>query len=181
MRVAPLGAFFADDLDALIEHARRSAEIAHAHPEGIAGAIAVAAAAAWAWRMRGTEPPAQQHFFDCILPLVPESEVANQLHHARDLSADQPIETVVTTLGNGRNVSAQDTVPFALWCAARHLDDYAAAFWLTASGLGDVDTTCAIVGGIVASYTGIDGIPAGWIAAREPLPEWPFDEDLLSQ
>ena len=177
MRVAPLGAFFADDLDALVEHARRSAEVTHAHSEGIAGAIAVAAAAAWAWRMHDTEPPAQQHFFDAILPLVPESEVANRLHQARDLSPDQPIAAVATTLGNGRNVSAQDTVPFALWCAAQHLDDYAAAFWLTASGLGDVDTTCAIVGGIVASYTGVDGIPAGWIAAREPLPEWPFDND----
>jgi ADP-ribosylglycohydrolase len=175
MRVAPLGAFFADDLGALIEHARRSAEVTHAHPEGIAGAIAVAAAAAWAWRMRGAHPPAQQNFFDCILPLVPASEVANRLHQARELPPEQPIESVVTALGNGRNVSAQDTVPFALWCAAQHLDDYTAAFWLTASGLGDVDTTCAIVGAIVASYSGVEGIPAAWIAAREPLPAWPFD------
>jgi ADP-ribosylglycohydrolase len=177
MRVAPLGAFFADDLETLVEHARRSAVVTHSHPEGIAGAIAVAAAAAWAWRMRGANPPAQQQFFDCILPLVPESEVASRLRHARDLPLEQPIEHVAAALGNGRNVSAQDTVPFAIWCAARHLDDYAAAFWLTASGLGDVDTTCAIVGGIVASYTGVDGIPAGWLAAREPLPAWPFDLD----
>jgi ADP-ribosylglycohydrolase len=176
MRVAPLGAFFADDLEALVEHARRSAEITHAHPEGIAGAIAVAAAAAWAWRMRGARPPTQQDFFEHILPLVPASEVASRLHQARDLRFEQPIEAIATALGNGRNVSAQDTVPFALWCAARRLDDYEAAFWLTASGLGDVDTTCAIVGGIVASYTGVEGIPDAWMAAREPLPEWPFEQ-----
>jgi ADP-ribosylglycohydrolase len=175
MRVAPLGAFFADDLEALVDHARRSAEVTHAHPEGIAGAIAVAAGAAWAWRMRGTDPPARQDFFDCILPLVPASEVASRLRQARDLPFEQPIAEVAAILGNGRNVSAQDTVPFAIWCAAQHLNDYAAAFWLTASGLGDVDTTCAIVGGIVASYTGVRGIPDAWMAAREPLPTWPFD------
>jgi ADP-ribosylglycohydrolase len=45
MRVAPLGAYFAEaPRAALIEQARRSAEVTHAHPEGIAGAIAVAAA-----------------------------------------------------------------------------------------------------------------------------------------
>jgi ADP-ribosylglycohydrolase len=35
-----------------------------------------------------------------------------------------------------------------------------------------VDTTAAIAGGVVAAYTGIDGIPSAWLAAREPLPEW---------
>ena len=44
--------------------------------------------------------------------------------------------------------------------------------WLTVSGLGDRDTTCAIVGGIVACYVGEEGIPAAWLQAREPLPDW---------
>ena len=78
------------------------------------------------------------------------------------------------TYDNGTLVTAQDTVPFVLWCAAQHLDDYPEALWLTASGLGDVDTTCAMVGGIVASFTGMAGIPPEWQAQREPLPQWPF-------
>ena len=48
MRVAPLGAYFADDLGEVVEQARASAEVTHAHPEGQAGAIATAVAAAWA-------------------------------------------------------------------------------------------------------------------------------------
>ena len=32
MRVAPIGAYFADDLEAVVEHAARSAEVTHAHP-----------------------------------------------------------------------------------------------------------------------------------------------------
>ena len=50
MRVAPLGAYFADDLDRVVAEAARSAAPTHAHPEGVAGAVAVAVAAALAWR-----------------------------------------------------------------------------------------------------------------------------------
>ena len=46
MRVAPVGAYFADDMDKVLYHARASAEITHAHIEGIAGAMAVAASSA---------------------------------------------------------------------------------------------------------------------------------------
>jgi ADP-ribosylglycohydrolase len=80
-------------------------------------------------------------------------------------------------LGNGRCTSAQDTVPFALWAAARNLDDFEQAFWTTASAGGDVDTTCAIVGGIVAAKVGADGLPAQWRAACEPLPSWSAASD----
>ena len=54
MRVGPVGAYFADDLDACVSQARASALVTHAHPEAQAGAIAVALAAAVAWRSRST-------------------------------------------------------------------------------------------------------------------------------
>jgi hypothetical protein len=76
-------------------------------------------------------------------------------------------------LGNGSRITSPDTVPFALWCAARHLDDYAEALWTAASAGGDNDTNCAIVGGIVGSANGVAGIPRAWLAAREPL-DWPY-------
>jgi ADP-ribosylglycohydrolase len=69
-------------------------------------------------------------------------------------------------------ISAPDTVPFTLWCVARHMDNFEAAMWTTVSGLGDRDTTCAIVGGIVALYVGDKGIPQEWQQARESLTEW---------
>ncbi len=34
---------------------------------------------------------------------------------------------------------------------------------------GDCDTNAAIVGGIVALSVGREGIPADWLAAREPI------------
>jgi ADP-ribosylglycohydrolase len=57
-----------------------------------------------------------------------------------------------------------------LWCAAQRLRDYESALWLTVAALGDRDTTCAMVGGIVACHTGAAGLPAEWLAHREPLP-----------
>jgi len=179
MRVAPLGAFFADDLAAVVEQADRSARVTHAHPEGIAGAIAVAVAAAWAWRLRGSPPPRPQDFLDLVRASVPDTSVALRTSLARDLAAaGAPLSRVVEVVGNGSEVTAQDTVPFVLWSAAQHLDNYEEALWQTVSGLGDMDMTCAMVGGIVASYTGIDAIPAEWRRNREPLPGW-VSQDLL--
>lgn len=177
MRVAPVGAFFADDINAVIEQAARSSVITHTHDEAIAGAIAVAVAVAQACLLRSSaDVSSRSEFLDLVLPHVPESEVRSKIRQARDMSANASVQFAVSVLGNGVKVSAQDTVPFALWCAAEQLSNYEEALWLTVSGLGDRDTTCAIVGGIVASYTGTEGIPSEWLKARERLPAWPFAE-----
>ena len=178
MRVAPLGAYFADDLDAAAEQAARSAEVTHAHPEGIAGAIAVAVAAGCAARRQEAQPgdARAEELFDTVLRFVPASNVRNGIERARALRANIAVAHAAAVLGSGILISAQDTVPFALWCAARHLDKYEEALWATVSGLGDRDTTCAIVGGIVACSAGIESIPAEWRANREPLPTWHLDQ-----
>ena len=79
--------------------------------------------------------------------------------------------TVAAVLGCGRRTSAHDTVPFTLWAAARHLGDYETAFWSTVQAGGDMDTTCAIVGGIVAAGPG-GAPPRAWLDGAEPLPAW---------
>lgn len=174
MRVAPVGAYFADDLDQVVEQARRSAEVTHAHPEGVAGAIALAVAAAWAWRIGQGGAPAFASLLDLVLLYVPESEVRSRLERATILSPGAPAQHGAGLLGSGLQVSAQDTVPYAIWCAGSYLSDFEAALWHTAGGLGDVDTTCAMVGGIVALRVGWEGIPVEWRQNREPLPNWPF-------
>lgn len=177
MRVAPLGAYFADDMDALVENARRSAEVTHAHPEAAAGAIAVAGAAAVAWNARGSEPPSRSDFINEVLMVMPRRrDLGYPVLRARDLHPSMPLKEVIEILGNGSQVTCQDTVPFVLWCAGEALINYEEALWLTASAGGDRDTTCAMVGGIVACYTGIESIPDTWRARREPLPAWAIGE-----
>jgi ADP-ribosylglycohydrolase len=167
MRVAPLGAWFADDLDAVATEAVRSAAVTHAHDEAIAGTVAVAVAAALSVNgVSGSELVA------AVTARVPDGEVASRLRRATKIAPSADPRHVAAMLGCGQEISAVDTVPYAIWCAAGNLDDLTEALWTTALAGGDVDTTCAIVGGIVAGRTGLSGVPADWWEACEPLPAW---------
>jgi ADP-ribosylglycohydrolase len=173
MRVAPLGAYFADDLQRIAEQARLSSIPTHSHAEAVAGAIAVAVAAGLAWQMKNSaEPPDSQEFLQRIHQHLPDSHVRKGIRNAIELGPEASVGAAVARLGNGSAVTAPDTVPFALWCAARYLVSYEAALWATVSGLGDRDTTCAIVGGIVVMYAGVESIPAEWLGHREQIPSW---------
>jgi ADP-ribosylglycohydrolase len=171
MRVAPLGAWFADDLDRVAKEARASAMVTHMHSEGVAGAVAIAIAAAMAWRLRenpSTDPVLE--FFNEVHKRTPDSETRRGIGHAFQIRQFQSAESAARTLGNGSGVTCPDTVPFAIWAAAKHLHSYRDAIAATASVGGDVDTNCAIVGGIVALHAGWPGIPAEWLRQIEPLP-----------
>ena len=140
----------------------------------------MAVAAAWAWRLRErAERPTRSEFIDVLLPSVPESEVRTKMLQARDLGARVSVLSAAAKLGNGSQVSAQDTVPFVLWCAGHHLGRYEEAIRQTLRGGGDLDTTCAMVGGIVVLSGGTESIPLQWRNAREPLPDWPFQKFQL--
>ncbi|GAA1351455.1 ADP-ribosylglycohydrolase family protein [Streptomyces beijiangensis] len=162
MRVAPLGAWFSDDLEVVARQAELSAEVTHAHPQGIAGAVAVATAAALS--VRG------ELDIRAVAERTPEGAVREGLLRAVGVPFATEPWKASDLLGNGQRIRADDTVPFAVWTAARHPEDLEAALWATAEALGDVDTTCAITGGIVAARTGVEGVPASWRERRESLP-----------
>ncbi|MFG1793686.1 ADP-ribosylglycohydrolase family protein [Nocardia sp. NPDC049149] len=172
MRVAPLGAYFAGDPDRAAAQAALSAEVTHRHPEAIVGAmmVAVAASHAASTRESGCTP---SELLDAVEPYFIDGRTAAGVRRARNLLGRSVVEAAYE-LGNGAEVSAQDTVPFTLWVAATFLDDYPAAVTACVEAGGDADTTAAIVGGIVAAHTGIGGrgIPETWLQAREPLPVW---------
>ncbi len=162
MRVAPVGGYFAGDPARAAEEARLSAMVTYAHLEGQAGAIAVAVAAAIA---ASVPHPTGRDFLKEVLPYVPDSLTRQHIREAMDIPPDALVEAAAR-LGTGYKVSAQDTVPFCLWSAAYHLDNFEEALWWTVRGSGDCDTTCAIVGGIVALAA---EVPAFWLQRREPL------------
>ncbi|MEU6746779.1 ADP-ribosylglycohydrolase family protein, partial [Spirillospora sp. NPDC046719] len=110
--------------------------------------------------------PSPGGFLDEVLARTPQGTVRQGIAETRRLLTIGDPATAAAVLGNGRQVAAHDTVPFTLWAAARHLGDYERAFWTTASAGGDIDTTCAIVGGIVRRP------PAAWLTETEPLPSW---------
>ncbi|MFD4443823.1 ADP-ribosylglycohydrolase family protein [Nocardia sp. NPDC058519] len=175
MRVAPLGAYYCDDPQRVVTEAVRSAQVTHMHPEGVIGAVAVAIAAGQAAHARRTQNlPTATEFLTAVLDRLEPGETTRGVRRARTLLGTTIVEAA-HELGNGSRVKAQDTVPFALWVAATYLDDYPAAVTACIEADGDIDTTCAIAGGIVAAYTGAatgTGLPEAWLAAREPLPAW---------
>lgn len=167
MRVAPLGVWFAEDLDAVARDAELSAQVTHAHPEAAVGAVAVAVAAALS-----SKGIAGSDLLEAVVERTWESEVRQGLRNAAKLGLRASPHAAAAVLGSGQKISSMDTVPFALWCAARHLDNLAEALWTAVTPGGDTDTVGAIVGGVVAAATGLDAVPQEWLEACEPLPGW---------
>ena len=179
MRAAPIGAFFAPDLERVRDEALRSAAPTHAHPDGAAGAVAVAIAAALATSREAT---VREAMLDVVAHWTPPSKTRDRILRAAQLGLAFDVQLAGEELGTGSNVTSHDTVPFALWVAARHLDSYEEALWTATAHPGlelssnalsifaiDRDTVGAIVGGIVACAVGVDGIPVLWRAATEPI------------
>jgi ADP-ribosylglycohydrolase len=170
MRIAPLGAWFADDLDRVAKEARASAMVTHMHEEGVAGGIAIAVAAAMAWRLRDKTPETATEFFNEVHKRTPEGETRRGIAQAFEIRDLESPLAAARRLGNGSRVICPDTVPFAVWAAAKYFGRYREAIAATASVGGDIDTNCAIVGGIVALSAGWEGIPKNWLQEMEALP-----------
>lgn len=164
MRVAPVGAYFADNLARCVEEAAHSADPTHGHPEARAGAIAIAVGAAL---MTSSELEGDG-FLDAVLARTPDSAVRLGIEKARALRGED-VRKAGELLGNGSGVLCEDTVPFCLWVTARLSRSFEDAMWATVSVLGDRDTTCAIVGGMVVMRTGEAAIPREWLERVEPF------------
>ncbi|MCB9231978.1 MAG: ADP-ribosylglycohydrolase family protein [Bacteroidia bacterium] len=168
MRASPIGAYFFDQPGEIEKQAVKSAEVTHYNLEGIAGAIAVARAAGLATETRIHQSQIDPlDFIQIVRDALPDSDTKSKINKSLSVPYSYSIETVKTILGNGINMTAQDTVPFCIWCAAYNLRDFESAIWKAVSALGDRDTICAIVGGITIMSTDESKIPADWIKSVE--------------
>ena len=107
---------FADQsLTVVCDEARRSAEVTHAHAEGIAGGIAVAVAAVLAWRARDAGGPLGAGWIKAVRDNVPSGHTRDGIDEALGFPLDATIGEAARALGNGSGVTAPDTVPLCLW------------------------------------------------------------------
>lgn len=170
MRVASIGAYFFDDLDLVVENAIRSAEVTHMNEEAVAGAIAVAIAAALATNVFLNRLSFDAtDFLKRVLEYVPQSDTRSKINKALHLPYSYNIDTVKSALGDGTKILAQDTVPISLWCVAHNIDNFESALWKAVSVLGDRDTICAIVAGIVILSAKRNTVPAKWAKEVEQV------------
>jgi ADP-ribosylglycohydrolase len=163
MRVCPIGAYHFDDLEKVKTLAEKSALVTHANAEGVAGAIAVAIATALATRLRKEHQKMEPLvFIDAVIREMNGSDTRSKIAKSMNLPYSYHIETIRNVLGNGVNMTSQDTVPFVIWCAAHNLQDFRAGLWKAVSILGDRDTICAMVGGILILSAPEPTVPEDW-------------------
>lgn len=158
MRIAPVGVRFAFDPDRLLEQARRSVTVTHAHPLGIDGAVAQAAAVAAAVRGDDVVTAARE--------AVETDEMSRQLDTVAELLPEplaDPTE-MAAALGNGS--TAPESVPTAVYAACR-TDDFREAVTFAVRCGGDTDTIGAMAGAIAGARHGRKAIPSSWLDALE--------------
>ncbi len=170
MRVGPIGGYFSssDDFEQMVATARASATVTHSHQEAIAGAIAVAAATAFACSTNPFEADySPEDFIRRVAAATPESDTKYRIAKAASFPKETHLETLKVVLGNGSKITAPDTVPFTIWSAAHGMQSFEEALWKSVSVLGDRDTICAIVGGIVIMACDPKSIPLSWVESVE--------------
>lgn len=164
MRAPVIGLYFARRPDALLDAARTSASITHAHQLGIDGALLLASATALA--LAGEAPAA--------LLRQAASRCRSEAFTMRAAAAAQWLETgaapaardVVRTLGN--KISASESCVTALYAALRFRDQpFQDLLRFIADGSGDVDTIGAMAGAVWGAANGIGQLPAAQIARLE--------------
>lgn len=152
MRVSPVAHAF-NDLDEVLEHARRTAAVTHDHPEGTKGAQAIAAAIFLA--RTGHDKGA----------------IASYVTRTFGYNLDRTVEELCA-LGEF-DVTCQKTVPQAI-TAFLGSDDFESAVRNAIAIGGDSDTLACMAGGIAEAYYG--GVPASIVERTHAL----LDERLGS-
>ena len=149
MRASVVGACFYDNFIKLKLNAKLSCEVTHANKEAIEGTKAIALAAAFAVQEKlGSIRLSRQDFIQKVQNELDDSDMKSKLNKALYLDGNPSIELLVKTLGNGINMTAQDTVPIVIWMLSRYRNNFEECLWNTVSALGDRDTTCAMAGGV---------------------------------
>lgn len=175
MRVAPLGAFYAGKLGLfeLMAETKLQAEVTHCHPEGINGSIATSVASYYVTLLAQDNSDLKNNrLLETVRGSLYTGQVYDGLSKAIDLPFDTPIGKAIEILGNGTHVTCQDTVPLCCWLMAKALtlypieEMYEKSIIETSMAFGDVDTNCAIVGGVVGI---ISPPPQKWVKFCNPM------------
>lgn len=173
MRVAPLGAYFADDANRLREMVRRCTQITHTDSKAEIGAQAIARMAAWIVRDDISQRPPGHAFMDHLRAVSPDAEWRSLVTHIdAACEADLNVSDFADQLGLERGVTGfiYHTVPVVLYAWYRHCDDFERTLTAVWECGGDTDTTGAIAGALAGLTVGESGIPREWI---DGIREWP--------
>lgn len=170
MRAGPIGLFFFDDPQQLVQAAHDQGRITHQDPRCSAGAVAIAGAVALALRGGPIEPRAflsqLGEWAETLEPSV--ASYVRQLAEWVLLPPDKAV-TPIARAGKAPGYSDgwQGISPFvtgsvlwSLYAFLRTPQDYWATICTAIAVGGDVDTTAAMAGAISGAYLGLEAIPS---------------------
>ena len=170
MRVAPVGLLFSGDTERLMEMARSSSIVTHTHPVATCGARLQAFSVARALSLDRNRP-VDENRETFLRSLVDISEglvdpFPERIAIIREFLENEPDDDeIVDRLGN--NVVSVNSVPTAIYCALRNLDDFRRGVLMAVNLGGDTDTIGAMTGAILGAYAGAGSIPPEWLGKLE--------------
>jgi len=186
MRAAPIGLFFFDDSQRMIQAAHDQGRITHQDRRCSAGAIAIAGAVALALR----EDPLDPMPFCATLAewtRAFDAELAEALECMPTWIA-LPLDTVVrhiTHVGlpadytdewQGISPFVTGSVLWSVYAFLRAPDDYWEALCTAIAVGGDVDTTAAMTGAISGAHVGLNSIPEHLARHVHDQGTWGYDD-----
>jgi ADP-ribosyl-[dinitrogen reductase] hydrolase len=180
MRSAVLGVAFGHDPVRLRELVHRSTRLTHIDPKAEWSALAIALAAHHAATTAEELPIRFRDSLAEHLDARAHELLAFIDRAIQSAASQQPTEAFAESLGLHRGVTGYmyHTVPVVLQAWLRHPRDFREAITAIVRCGGDTDTTAAILGSILGSAMGKDGLPGDWLAN---LWEWPCGVSWIEQ
>lgn len=152
MRAAPIGLYYRNDLNKLLEVAMVDASITHNALEPKMGSVAVALATALL--ANGND---KDQILSEVIDILPNSSVKEKLQLVVSLLEDStaPAQALAQIGSSGYVV---ETIGAAFYCVAA-TNNFKDAVIMAVKAGGDTDTVAAIVGALAGTYYGLEGIP----------------------
>lgn len=154
MRAAPIGLYYRNDPQGLLEAAIADAGITHNSHEPKMGSVAVALATSFL--ANGTH--SQYGVLEEVRDILADSVVKDKITLAIDLLEQQAIHSEALAL-IGVSGYVAETVGAAFYCLGA-TDNFKDAVVMAVRAGGDTDTTAAVVGAMAGTYYGLEGIPS---------------------
>ncbi|MFD3688878.1 ADP-ribosylglycohydrolase family protein [Nocardiopsis sp. NPDC058631] len=168
-RVAPVG-LLAVPLNRLVQLARDSAYVTHAHALALDGAAIQACAVAYARRANREQPLATSHLLSTVARYSTAPEFRAQLARLSALGRSRyAARDVVRALGEGD--TAVQAVPLALAAFLRSPDDLPEAVRFAVRVDGGRGRVAAMAGALAGARNGVGAIPRSWLRSLEDASE----------
>lgn len=173
MRAAPIGLYFRNEPQALLEAAIADAGITHNSHEPKMGSVAVALATSFL--ANGTH--SQYGVLEEVRDILADSVVKDKITTALDLLARDGGDHAAALDFIGVSGYVAETVGAAFYCLGA-TDNFKDAVVMAVRAGGDTDTTAAIVGAMAGTYYGLDAIPSEY---KDQVENFQLLQDLTDE